>query len=63
MEKKKSKSVRAVVEGHVTRAITKALEKLAWQVTEKHVSDNARIEMATGQEHVTATHFYHFLTR
>jgi hypothetical protein len=42
MEKKKSESVRAVVEGRVTRAITKALEKLAWQVTEKHVSDNAR---------------------
>lgn len=131
MEKKKSESVRAVVEGRVTRAITKALEKLAWQVTEKHVSDNARelfgkplkgkkeiekctremsskgkvrsagrarlislraekqrwkwfwlqeqwglqgdtimeylmwifLEMATGQEHVTATHFYYFLTR
>jgi hypothetical protein len=28
MEKKKSESVRAVVEGRVTRAITKALEKL-----------------------------------
>jgi hypothetical protein len=42
MEKKKSESVRAVVEGRVTRAIMKALEKLVWQVTEKHVSDNAR---------------------
>jgi hypothetical protein len=29
MEKKKSESVRAVVEGRVTRAISKALEKLA----------------------------------
>ena len=42
MKEKKIVSVRAVDEGRVTRATTKVLENLAWEVTEKHVADNAR---------------------